>query len=136
MDKFNYLGVLIDQHLSHETDVKVAIGKEKAASWKHKELLKNNVPLRRLKRLMLQSLVFSLVRYGSECFTLTKRLKRKITSFELWCYRRILKIRWADMKTKRGNTAKDGYARPVLLDNIIKRKYHFGHISRASEVSI
>ncbi|KAG1661804.1 Ras-like protein 2 [Nymphon striatum] len=37
--------------------------------------------------------------YGSECWVLTKADKKKISAFELWCYRRLLCISWTERKT-------------------------------------
>ena len=130
--KFCYLGITIEENLKNDVDVKCNIGKAKESFWRCKELFKNNISPR-LKLMMLHSKVFSVVRYGSECFALTKTLKKKLTSFEIWCYRRILKISWTDMQTNEAVLQKMKLAKPVLLNSIIKRKAaFFGHVARGS----
>jgi hypothetical protein len=37
--------------------------------------------------------------YGSETWTITKAEQGRIEAFEMWCYRRMLKISWMDMVT-------------------------------------
>ncbi|KAG1671311.1 LINE-1 retrotransposable element ORF2 protein [Nymphon striatum] len=132
VDKFQYLGVFIDNKLDHKIDVKCAVARAKDAFLRHKEFFKNNVPLK-MKVKMLKSLIFSLVRYGSEAFALTKTLKKKITSLEFWCYRRILRISWTDMTTNTEVLQRMGLQETFLLQSILKRKASFfGHIARGS----
>lgn len=35
--------------------------------------------------------------YGSETRTIAQEEQRRIETFEIWCYRRMLKISWTDM---------------------------------------
>jgi len=37
--------------------------------------------------------------YGCEIWTLAKEERRRIEAFEIWCYRRMAKIRWTDRIT-------------------------------------
>ena len=39
-------------------------------------------------------LVFPVVRYGSESWTIKKAEHRRIDAFELWCWRRLLRVPW------------------------------------------
>ena len=93
--KVQYPGVLLDENLNHETDIRCNIARAKESFRRCKKLLSSDLNLDTKNRL-LQSMVWSIFSYGSECFSLAKTLKKKISSFELWCYRRILKIRWTD----------------------------------------
>ena len=132
MQTFSYLGVQIDETLNNNTDVKNAVGRAKAAFWKHRVLLRNNLLLR-IKLKMLKSLVFPILRYGSECFALTKLIRTKITSFDLWCYRRIFKICWTEKVSNEEVVRRIRLQNAMLLDSIIKRKASFfGHIARGS----
>ena len=74
--------------------------------------------------------------YGMEAWTLTKVLKvleKKIEAFEMWIYRRLLKISWVDQVTNDEVLRRVGKNR-VLLLNIKKRKLeYFGHVMRNPE---
>jgi len=48
---------------------------------------------------LLKALVWSVAIYGSEGWTLRSREKKYIEAFEMWCYRRLLRIRWTQHKT-------------------------------------
>ena len=40
-------------------------------------------------------MVFPVVLYGRECWTIKKAEHRRIDAFELWCWRRLLRVPWA-----------------------------------------
>ena len=39
-------------------------------------------------------MVFPVVMYGCECWTLKKTKRRSIDAFEMWCWRRLLRVPW------------------------------------------
>ena len=43
---------------------------------------------------LLQYTVFPVVMYGRESWTVKKPERRRIHAFELWCWRRLLRVRW------------------------------------------
>ena len=49
---------------------------------------------------LVKAMVFPVVMYGYESWTITKAECRKIDAFELWCWRRLLRVPWT---TRRSN---------------------------------
>ena len=43
---------------------------------------------------LVKAMVFPVVMYGCECWTMKKADRRSIDSFELWCWRRLLRVPW------------------------------------------
>ena len=43
---------------------------------------------------LVKAMVFPVVMYGCESWTIKKIERRRIDSFELWCWRRLLRIPW------------------------------------------
>ena len=43
---------------------------------------------------LVKAMVFSLVMYGCECWTVKKAEHWRIDAFELWCWRRLLRVPW------------------------------------------
>ena len=43
---------------------------------------------------LVKAVVFPVVTYGCESWTVKKAEHRRIDSFELWCWRRLLKVPW------------------------------------------
>ena len=44
--------------------------------------------------LMGKAMVFPVVMYGCESWTVKKAERRRIDAFELWCWRRLLRVLW------------------------------------------
>ena len=43
---------------------------------------------------LVKAMVFPVVMYGSEIWTIKKAEPRRIDAFELWCWRRLLRVPW------------------------------------------
>ena len=43
---------------------------------------------------LVMAMVFPVVMYGHESWTMKKAERRKIDAFELWCWRRLLRVPW------------------------------------------
>ena len=43
---------------------------------------------------LVKAMVFPVVRYGCEVWTLKKAEHQRIDAFELWCWRRLLRVPW------------------------------------------
>ena len=72
--------------------------------------------------------------YGAESWTLKLNDKRRINAFELWCWRRVLRIPWT---AKVRNTEVIAIINPTssLEALVLKQKMtYFGHVMRSKEV--
>ena len=47
---------------------------------------------------LVKAMVFPVVMYGCESWTVEKAEHRRIDAFELWCWRRLLRVPWTDCK--------------------------------------
>ena len=72
-------------------------------------------------------MVFSVVIYGCESWTIKKAEHRRIDAFELWCWRRLLRVPWA---ARRSNQSILKEIRPEysLEGLMLKLKVNFGHL--------
>ena len=43
---------------------------------------------------LVKTMVFSVVMYGCESWTIKKAERRKIDAFDLWCWRRLFRVPW------------------------------------------
>ena len=43
---------------------------------------------------IVKAMVFPVVMYGCESWTIKKAERRRIDAFELWCWRRLLRVPW------------------------------------------
>ena len=57
-------------------------------------ILKNSDIILPTKVCLVKAMVFPVVMYGCESWTIKKAEHRRIDAFELWCWRRLLRIPW------------------------------------------
>ena len=48
-------------------------------------------------------MVFPVVMYGCECWTMKKTECQRINDFELWCWRRLLRVPWTARRSNKSN---------------------------------
>ena len=48
---------------------------------------------------LVKAMVFSVVMYGCESWTVKKAERQRINAFELWCWRRLLRVPWTARKS-------------------------------------
>ena len=83
-----------------------------------------------LKVRLLRSTAFAIASYGSESWTMKLADKKRIDSFEMWCYRRILRISWTERKTNTWVLEKLRAKKSLRADIITRKLSYFGHITR------
>ena len=79
---------------------------------------------------IVNALVFPVVLYGCESWTIRKAERRRIDSFELWCWRRLLRIPCTARRTNKSVIEEIKATNP--LEALIKKQQlsYFGHIMR------
>ena len=48
---------------------------------------------------LVKAMVFPVVMYGCESWTVKKAERRRLDAFELWCWRRLLRVLWAERRS-------------------------------------
>ena len=49
---------------------------------------------------LVKAMVFPVVKYGYESWTVKKAERQRIDAFELWCWRRLLRVPWTARRSK------------------------------------
>ena len=52
---------------------------------------------------LVKAMVFPVVMYGCESWTVKKAEQRRIDAFELWCWRRLLRVSWTARRSNQSN---------------------------------
>ena len=77
---------------------------------------------------LVKAMVFPLVMYGCESWTVKKVEHRKIGAFELWCWRRCLRVPWTERRSNQ-STLKEIVPECSLEELILKLKLqYFDHL--------
>ena len=81
----------------------------------------------------LSSMVFPVVMYGCETCTVKKAERWRIDAFELWCWRRLLRVPWAAWRSNQ-SILKEMSPEYSLEGLMLKLKLqHFGHLIRRTD---
>ena len=77
---------------------------------------------------LVKAMVFPVVMYGCESWTIKKAEHRRIDAFELWCWRRLLRVPWTARRSNQ-SILKDITSEYSLEGLMLKLKLqHFGHL--------
>ena len=82
---------------------------------------------------LVKAMVFPVVMYGFEIWTIKKAEDRRIDAFELWCWRRLLRVPWT---TRRSNQSilKEINPEYSLERLMLKLKLqYFGHLMQSAD---
>ena len=76
----------------------------------------------------VKPMVFSVVMYGCESRTIKKAERWRIDAFELWCWRRLLRVHWTPRKSNQ-SILKEISPHHSLVELMLKLKFqYFGHL--------
>ena len=77
---------------------------------------------------LVKAMVFPVVMYGCESWTMKKAERRKIDGFELWCWRRLLRVPWTARRSNQ-SILKEISPTCSLEGLMLKLKLqYFGHL--------
>ena len=82
--------------------------------------------------LLVKAMVFPVVMYGCESWTIKKAERRRIDAFELWCWRRLLRV---PCTTRRSNQSMKEISPEYSLEGLmlkLKLQY-FGHLMQRTD---
>ena len=82
---------------------------------------------------LVKALVFPVVMYGCESWTVKKAEHRKIDAFELWCWRRLLRVPWTARRTNQSILKISPGCSLQGLMLKLKLQY-FGHLMRRVDI--
>ena len=82
---------------------------------------------------LVKAMVFPVVRYGRESWTVKKAECQKIDPFELWCWRRLLRVPWTARRSNQSilKETSPGYSLEGLMLKL--KLQYFGHLMRRAD---
>ena len=84
--------ITADGDCSHEIKRRLLLGRKTPTTLP--SLLKSRDMTVPTKVCLVKAMVFPVVMYGCESWTIKKAEHQKIDAFELWCWRRLLRVPW------------------------------------------
>lgn len=128
--KYKYLGTIINDQWDHSQKIKCRIEKSRAVFNGMANVLKSHNLNMDIKLRLLRCYVFSVLYYGVESWTLTGAMEMKLEAFEMWLYRRMLRVSWTQRVTNIEILHRMGKEREVLNTVKCRKLQYLRHIMR------
>ena len=128
--EFIFVGskITVDGDCSHE--IKRCLLLERKVMTNVDSILKSRDITLPAKVHLVKGMVFPVVMYGCESWTIKKAERRRIDAFELWCWRRLLRVPWTARRSNQ-SMLKEISPGCSLEGLILKLKLqYFGHLMR------
>lgn len=128
--QYIYLGTVINDQWDNSQEIKCRIEKARSAFVRMKTLFTSRDLTLDTKVRLLRCYVFSVLLYGVETWTLTEASCKKLEAFEMWLYRRMLRISWKQKKTNHEVLQRMKKETEIMKTVKIRKLQYLGHIMR------
>ena len=123
--------ITVDGDCSHEIKRCLLLGRKTMTNLD--SVLKSRYIILPTKVCIVKVMIFPIVMYGCESWTMKKAECRRVDAFKLWCWRRLLRVPWT---TRRSNQSilkeiKSEYALEGLMRKL--KLQYFGHLKQRAD---
>ena len=123
--------ITADGGCSHEMKRRLLLGRKAVTNLD--SILKNSDITLPAKVHLIKAMVFPVVIYGCESWIIKKAECRRIDAFELWCWRRLLRVPWTARRSTQSNL-KEISPEYSLKGLMLKLKLQsFGHLMQRTD---
>ena len=125
---FNFLGSKInaDGDCSHENKRHLFLGRKVMTNLD--SILKSRDITLSTNVCLVKAMVFPVVMYGCESWTIKQAEHLKIDTFELWCWRRLLRVLWTARRSNQSILKEISPGRSLEGLNLKLKLQYFGHL--------
>ena len=127
---FIFLGskITTDGDCSHEIKRRLLLGRKSVTNLD--SILKSRDITLSTKVHLVKAMVFPVVMYGCESWSIKTAERRRIDAFELWCWRRLLRVPWTARRSNQSILKK--ISPGCSLEGLMLRLklQYFGHLMR------
>ena len=81
----------------------------------------------------VKAMVFPVVMYRCECWTIKKSERQRVDAFELWCWRRLLRVPWTARRPNQSILKEIGPGCSLEGLMLKLRLQYFGHLMRRAD---
>ena len=130
---FIFLGskITVDGDCSHEIKRRLLFGRKVVTNLD--SILKSRDITRPTKVCLVKAMVFPAVMYECESWTIKKAECGRFDAFELWCWRRLLRVPWTARRSNQ-STLKEISPEYSLKGLMLKLKFqYFGHLMQTAD---
>ena len=120
--------ITADGDCSHEIERRLVLGRKVMTNLG--SILKRRDITLPTKVHLVKAVVFPVVMYGCESWTIKKAERQRIDAFELWCWRKLLRVPWTARRSILKEISPEYTSEELMLK--LKLQY-FGHLMRRTD---
>ena len=113
-----------DGDCSHEIKRRLLLGRKVMTNLDR--MLKSRDITVSTKMRLVKAMVFPVIMYGCESWTVKKAERRRIDAFALWCWRRLLRVPWTARRSNQ--SILKGISPGCSLEGLMLKLQYFGHL--------
>ena len=127
---FIFLGskITADGNCSHEIKRRLLLGRKVMTNLD--SILKSRYITLPTKVRLVKAMVFPVVMYGYESWTVKKAERRRNDGFELWCWRRLLRVPWTARRSNQSILKEISPGCSLEGMMLMLKLQYFGHLMR------
>ena len=120
--------ITVDGDCSHEIKRRLLLGRKVMTNLD--SIFKSRDITLPTKVRLVKAMVFPIVMYGYESWSVKKAERRRIDAFELWCWRRLLRVPWTARRSNQSilKEISPGFSLEGLMLKL--KLQYFGHLMR------
>ena len=131
LSRLDHSQIIADGECSHAIKRRLLLGRKVMTNLE--SILKSRDITLPTKVRQVKAMVFPVVMYGYERWTVKKAECRRIDAFELWCWRRLLRVPWTARRSNQ-SILKEVSLGCSLEEMMLKLKLqYFGHLIRRAD---
>ena len=124
--------ITVDGECSHEIKTCLLLGRKAMSNLD--SILKSRDITLPTKVHLIKAMVFPVVMYGFKSWTIRKAERYRIDAFELWCWRRLLRVPWTTRRWSNQSILKEISPEYSLEGLMLKLKLqYFGHLMQRTD---
>ena len=125
--------ITADGDCSHEIKRRLLLGRKVMTNLD--SILKSTDITLPTKVCLVKAMVFPVVMYGCESWPVKKAEHRRIDAFELWCWRRLLRVPWTARRSNQSilKEINPEYSLEGLMLMLKLKFQYFGHLMRRAD---
>ena len=127
---YMYLGSLITEDGRSEKEIKRRIIIARSTFTNIRTLLSCQGINLKTRLRAIQCCIWPTLFHGADTWTITKSLLSRLDAFEMWVYRRVLKILWTDKITNEEVLRRMGTGREIVRQFKTRKLQYLGHLIR------
>ena len=123
--------ITADGDCSHEIKRHLLLGRKVMTNLD--SILKNRDITLLAKVCLVKAMVLPVVMYGYECWTIKKAVYQRIDAFELWCWRKFLKVSWTARRSNQSILKEISPEYSLEGMRLKLELQYFGHLKRRAD---